>query len=195
MASRVMPASGPVSSRSSPSSRLISVDLPELGRPTTAMRIGLGGLASSPPLSPSASAGSRRPRARSHRAAPRAAPRRDRRGPRRARRRSRSARPGRARKPRARRPRAALPSHLLATRIAGLPDRRTRSAKRAIGRQRARARVDQEQDRVGARDRGLGLLLHAAAQALGRGLFEAGGIDDAEREIAELRPALAPVAR
>ena len=36
-----MPASGPVSSRSSPSSRLISVDLPELGRPTTAMRIGL----------------------------------------------------------------------------------------------------------------------------------------------------------
>ncbi len=40
MVSRVMPASGPVSSRSSPSSRLISVDLPEFGRPTTATRIG-----------------------------------------------------------------------------------------------------------------------------------------------------------
>mgnify|MGYP003408486660 CR=1 FL=1 len=34
--SRVMPASGPVSSRSSPSSRLMSVDLPALGRPTMA---------------------------------------------------------------------------------------------------------------------------------------------------------------
>ncbi len=41
IASRVMPASGPVNSRSSPSRRLISVDLPVLGRPTMAMRIGL----------------------------------------------------------------------------------------------------------------------------------------------------------
>src|SRR4029077_10142031 len=31
--------------------------------------------------------------------------------------------------------------------------------------------------------------------ALGRGLFETGGINHAEREIAELRPALAPIAR
>ncbi len=38
--SRVMPASGPVSRRSSPSRRLISVDLPTFGRPTTATRIG-----------------------------------------------------------------------------------------------------------------------------------------------------------
>ena len=41
MESRVMPASGPVSMRSSPISALISVDLPAFGRPTTAMRIGL----------------------------------------------------------------------------------------------------------------------------------------------------------
>ena len=36
MASRVMPASGPVSMRSSPSRRLTRVDLPTLGRPMTA---------------------------------------------------------------------------------------------------------------------------------------------------------------
>ena len=36
MASRVMPGSGPVSTRSSPTSPLISVDLPALGRPTMA---------------------------------------------------------------------------------------------------------------------------------------------------------------
>jgi hypothetical protein len=41
MESRVMPASGPVKSRSSPIRALISVDLPAFGRPTTAMRIGL----------------------------------------------------------------------------------------------------------------------------------------------------------
>ncbi len=40
MASRVMPASGPVKRRSSPIRLLISVDLPIFGRPTTAMRIG-----------------------------------------------------------------------------------------------------------------------------------------------------------
>ena len=67
--------------------------------------------------------------------------------------------------------------------------------KRAVRRQRARAGVDQEQDRIRARDRGLGLLLHTAAQAFRRGLFEAGGVDDGEAEIAELRPALAPIAR
>ena len=41
--SRVIPASGPVSRRSSPIKRLIRVDLPALGRPMTAMRIGLSG--------------------------------------------------------------------------------------------------------------------------------------------------------
>ncbi len=40
MESRVVPASGLVSSRSSPSRWLISVDLPALGRPTMATRIG-----------------------------------------------------------------------------------------------------------------------------------------------------------
>jgi hypothetical protein len=37
IASRVIPASGPVSSRSSPSMALTRVDLPALGRPTTAI--------------------------------------------------------------------------------------------------------------------------------------------------------------
>ena len=41
MLSRVMPASGPVRSRSSPRTRLISVDLPALGRPMIATRSGL----------------------------------------------------------------------------------------------------------------------------------------------------------
>ena len=41
MLSRVMPGSGPVSSRSSPRIRLSSVDLPAFGRPSTAMRRGL----------------------------------------------------------------------------------------------------------------------------------------------------------
>ena len=41
--SRVIPASGPVSSRSSPIRRLIRVDLPAFGRPMTAMRMGLSG--------------------------------------------------------------------------------------------------------------------------------------------------------
>ena len=40
-----------------------------------------------------------------------------------------------------------------------------------------------------------GIATAAAAQALGHGLFEAGGIDDAESEIAEMRLALAPIAR
>ena len=42
-----MPASEPVSRRSSPKSRLISVDLPAFGRPITAMRIGFSGSSSS----------------------------------------------------------------------------------------------------------------------------------------------------
>ena len=47
MESRVMPASGPVSMRSSPIRRLIRVDLPALGRPMMAMRIGLSGSSTS----------------------------------------------------------------------------------------------------------------------------------------------------
>ena len=41
--SRVIPASGPTNSRSSPSRWLISVDLPAFGRPTMAMRKGRAG--------------------------------------------------------------------------------------------------------------------------------------------------------
>ena len=54
IASRVMPASGPVSSRSSPMSRLARVDLPTLGRPTMATCNGLSypaGAASALPAS------------------------------------------------------------------------------------------------------------------------------------------------
>ena len=47
MESRVMPASGPVSRRSSPSRRLISVDLPAFGRPTIANFSGPASRASS----------------------------------------------------------------------------------------------------------------------------------------------------
>ena len=45
------------------------------------------------------------------------------------------------------------------------------------------------------RDRGFGLRLHAAGQAVRRGLIEAGGVDHREGEIAEPRTALAAVAR
>ena len=40
----------------------------------------------------------------------------------------------------------------------------------------------------------LGLLLHAAGQALGRGLFEPGGVDDGKIEIAQSSPPDAAVA-
>ena len=79
IASRVIPASGPVTSRSSPSSRLISVDLPVFGRPTTAMRIGFSSVSAVGTSSRSTS--SVLPRA-----APRAAPRRGRPAPHRVRR-------------------------------------------------------------------------------------------------------------
>ena len=55
MASRVMPASGPVSRRSSPIRRLTSVDLPAFGLPTMAIRSGRASSGSSAP-SPSLSA-------------------------------------------------------------------------------------------------------------------------------------------
>jgi hypothetical protein len=57
MESRVVPASGLVSSRSSPSRRLINVDLPALGRPTIATRIGRVSI-SSPASGPSAASSS-----------------------------------------------------------------------------------------------------------------------------------------
>ncbi len=60
---------------------------------------------------------------------------------------------------------------------------------------RPRARVDHEEHRVGLRDRRLGLGAHAAGQTVRRRLFEAGGIDDGEVQVAEPGFALAAVAR
>ena len=65
----------------------------------------------------------------------------------------------------------------------------------AVGRRRAGAGIDQEEDRIGLRDRRLGLRPHAAGEAFGRRLLEARGVDDGEGEIAEPRRALAAVAR
>ena len=77
-------------------------------------------------------------------------------------------------------------------RLAGLAGQRGEGA---VDRRRAGARVDHEEDRVGLRNRGLGLRPHAAGQTIGRRLFEAGGIDHGEFKIAEPRLALAAVAR
>ncbi len=59
MASRVMPASGPVSRRSSPIRALTRVDLPALGRPTMTILIGLSPSSSSSSPMPSGEASSR----------------------------------------------------------------------------------------------------------------------------------------
>ena len=64
----------------------------------------------------------------------------------------------------------------------------------AVDRHQAHPRVDHEEDDVGRRDGGFGLRAHAAGQAIRRGLFEAGGIDHREFEIAEPAFALAAVA-
>jgi hypothetical protein len=58
--SRVIPGSGPVSSRSSPTSRLTSVDLPTLGRPTIASCSGRSLLSGSADTSSGSGAKSRR---------------------------------------------------------------------------------------------------------------------------------------
>ena len=65
----------------------------------------------------------------------------------------------------------------------------------AVDRRRPGARIDHEEHRVGLRDRGLGLRPHAAGETVGRRLFEPGGIDDGEVEIAQPALACAPVAR
>ena len=119
MESRVIPASGPVSRRSSPRMRLMSVDLPALGRPTTAMRSGFVDIEIAAVLLVVAR-GSRQlsplpPQARrSLPAAPRAARRRACPCPRHARPKAAPDRPGPARRPRARRLRPPCPSALLA---------------------------------------------------------------------------------
>src|SRR5262249_54900430 len=89
---------------------------------------------------------------------------------------------------------AGAPLALVGDKNRGLARLAHEIGERAVGRRRPRARVDQEQDRIGGRDRGLGLLLHAAGQAFGRGLYEPRRVDGGEGEIAEPRVALAPIA-
>ena len=95
--------------------------------------------------------------ARSPPAAPRAARRRDRTGPRRARPRSPPARRARAHRPRAGRPRRLCPRSCWRRRSPACPDLRIRSANTPVVRHQAGARIDQEEHRVGLRDRRLGL--------------------------------------
>ena len=88
----------------------------------------------------------------------------------------------------------ARPSLLLATTMAGLPDLRTRAAKARSSRS-AGAGIHQEQYRVRLPDRRRRLRLHPRRQAVALGVFETGGVDHLERQIAELAFAFAPVAR
>ena len=176
--SRVIPASGPVISRSSPSIRLISVDLPAFGRPTIAS---LSGAPASPrrprrPPRPSSSR-SRCGSSASNRSAmpsPCSARQRDRIAEARAR--SASSDAGLAR--------AALG-------LVGDEDDRRRPARsqRAIssssGVSPARASIMNSATSALAHRR-LGLRAHPAGQALRVLVLEAGGVDHAEIEAEQL---------
>ena len=169
-----MPASGPVSSRSSPISRLTRVDLPAFGRPTMAMRIGLS--RSSAASSSASTSGGGGDRGR----------RRGRPCPRRARPRSASARRGRARTPRSA---PASPGPALG--LVGDQDHRLVRAAQHFGehpvqRRHALAGVDHEQRprrprrwpaRSGARMR--------ASRLSSVDVLEAGGVDQLQVEVAE----------
>ena len=159
MVSRVMPASGPVSRRSSPIRRLISVDLPTFGPADHRDADRTIGISRRP--SPSSSSVGRG--VLGQRGADRvieigqsfAVLGRNR---------NRIAKAefvgfGRARARRA-------PSLLLATTITGLPARAHDVGELPVDRRQAGAHVHQEQDRVGAFNRSLGLLHHAADQAV-----------------------------
>ena len=169
-----MPASGPVSSRSSPIMRLISVDLPALGRPTMATlsggsailvvlvlagRLFLGGTCGI-----SASKRSAKP-------SPCSAE-------------NGTGSPSPARRPHRRRRAPALPSALLAIRMTGLPERRTTSAKgRSAGMTPTRASITNRITSASA-------MAASVWRACGRGASGSassrpGGIDDAEFEVAE----------
>jgi len=65
----------------------------------------------------------------------------------------------------------------------------------AVDRSGPGARIDEKKDRVGVRNRGFGLRLHAAAQALRRCLFKPRRVDSGERKIPEPCLRFAPVAR
>ena len=186
MVSRVIPASGPVSRRSSPSSRFTSVDLPEFGRPTTATRIGR-----TASLDILRSIGVRfsgdvrqgfaqrleqidQPLAVLGRDADRIA----------------ETELVGLQHPGA----AALALGLVGDddhRLAGAPHQ---IGKGAVVRHRSGFRIEHEEHRVGLLDRQLGLRQHPAGEALGVGLFKPGGIDDGEVQIAEPGLTLAPVA-
>ena len=152
--SRVIPASGPVISRSSPSMRLIRVDLPAFGRPTIAS---LSGRARARPPLP------RRPLVLVALDDAAAAPRTGRPCPRHARREIAIGSPRPSDQASSTPVSPARPSALLATRI----DRRRRAAQPAgdllVERRHAGARVDQEQ-----RDIGLARPRPRSARASGR---------------------------
>ena len=132
--------------------------------------------------------------ARSAPAAPHAAHRRDRKAPPRARPRSRPARPGRAHRPRSTPACAVAALALVGDQDGGLAGSAHEIGEGAIDRGRAALRIDQEQHRVGSGNRGFGLRPHAAGQRRASGLFEAGGVDRREGEIAKACRALAAVA-
>ena len=200
MASRVIPASGPVSSRSSPRMALTSVDLPAFGRPTTAIWIGrpAGSAAPSPSSSTLSSivvdldldhlgrVGERR-RHRLERAQQIV---------------HADAVLGRERH---RLAEAELPGleqpglRRAALGLVGDEDHPPRPlaqqlGERAVDRGDAGAGVDQEQADVGGVHRPLGQRPHPAGQAgVGR-LLEPGGVDDGEAQRPEPARALAQVA-
>ena len=181
--SRVIPASGPVIIRSSPSIRLTRVDLPALGRPT------IGELERARLRSVLVLGFARRSRSTCGRSAS-----------------NRSATPSPCSaliaigSPRPRRKASKMPGFAgAALGLVGDDDHRRRfdpqpAADLLVERSQALARIDQEQSGVGLAHRGLGLLPHPAGQRVRVLVLEAGGVDHPELEPEQLRLALAPVA-
>ena len=191
-ASRVRPGSGPVIMRSSPSSALTSVDLPELGRPTMAMRIGcdlaahllLGcaaGVVRALALRLQGQGGEDRFAQVADALAVLGGDG------------NRLAEPQLERLVEAV---GAGPSLALVgdqyDRPAGLPHRARESR---IGRHHSIARIEQEQHCVGLGNGRLALRAHARGDGAGRGFLEARRVDEPQRVAADLGLALAPVAR
>ena len=190
--SRVMPASGPVSTRSSPTRRLSRVDLPTLGRPTIASssgRLAASAVGIAPRSLPSSSSSSSgigsmcRPSAscRSLRPSPC------------------SAETGIG-SPRPR-PCASARPLLAGAALALVGDQdhlvgalAQPAGEALVERQDAGARVDQEQHDVGAVDGALGEAAHARLERLAADRLPAGGVEQGEGEVAELRRRLAHVA-
>ena len=188
MASRVMPASGPVTSRSSPSSRLINVDLPVLGRPTMAMRIGSRGFSRRGLL-----VGPHQPLGRLRKCCAKRVVKIRQSFPMLRADRHRIAQSERVAFERARFAGAAFA--LVGDqnrRLAGFAHKIRESP---IGRGRARTRIDQKQDRVRLRHCRRGLRLHLSCKTFGSRTLETGRVDHPKRKIAEPSLALPPIAR